>query len=69
MPAIFGSGEHRYNVPEGVIRDRVIWFAVIYRFDGEEVLVAKPAPAPGALSLTGSALRLSAWPPVQSFSA
>lgn len=26
------------------------WYAVIYRFEGEEVLVAKPAPAPGALS-------------------
>jgi hypothetical protein len=43
-------GRSTFNVPEGVIRDRVKWFAVIYRFAGEQVLVAKPAPAPGALS-------------------
>jgi hypothetical protein len=46
----FCMGRSTFNVPEGVIRDRVSWYAVIYRFEGEEVLVAKPAPAPGALS-------------------
>jgi hypothetical protein len=53
-------GRSTFNVPEGVIRDRVIWFAVIYRFDGEEVLVAKPAPAPGALSLSIAMVRRGA---------
>jgi hypothetical protein len=43
-------GRSTFNVPEGVIRDKVKWYAVIYRFDGEQVLVAKPAPAAGALS-------------------
>jgi hypothetical protein len=46
----FCMGRSTFNVPEGVIRDRVSWYSVIYRFEGEEVLVAKPAPAPGALS-------------------
>ncbi|CDX43834.1 Plasmid-related protein [Mesorhizobium plurifarium] len=46
----FCMGRSTFNVPEGVIRDKVKWYAVIYRFAGEEVLIAKPAPAPGALS-------------------
>ncbi|MEN5277606.1 DUF3732 domain-containing protein [Brucella sp. TWI432] len=46
----FCMGRSTFNVPEGVIRDRVRWYAVIYRFLGEEILIAKPAPAPGALS-------------------
>jgi hypothetical protein len=33
-------GRSSFNIPEGVIRDRVAWFAVIYQFDGEQVLVA-----------------------------
>lgn len=37
-------GRSTFNVPEGVIRDRVVWFAVIYQFAGEQVLIAKPAP-------------------------
>lgn len=46
----FCMGRSTFNVPEGVIRDKVRWYAVIYRFLGEEVLIAKPAPGPGALS-------------------
>ena len=53
-------GRSTFNVPEGVIRDRVVWFAVIYRFDGEEVLVAKPAPSPGTLSLSLAMVRRGA---------
>ena len=53
-------GRSTFNVPEGVIRDRVIWFAVIYRFNGEEVLVAKPAPVPGAQSLSMAMVRRGA---------
>lgn len=53
-------GRSTFNVPEGVIRDRVTWFAVIYRFDGEEVLVAKPAPSPGAISLSMAMIRRGA---------
>jgi hypothetical protein len=43
-------GRSTFLVPEGVIQDRVAWYAVIYRFTGEEVLVAKPAPRPGVAS-------------------
>lgn len=50
----FCMGRSTFNVPEGVIRDKVKWYAVIYRFEGEEVLIAKPAPAPGAQSSSGA---------------
>lgn len=41
-------GRSSFNIPEGIIRDRVSWYAVKYQFDGEQVLVAKPAPRAGA---------------------
>lgn len=37
-------GRSTFNVPEGVIRDKVAWFAVIYQFPQEQVLIAKPTP-------------------------
>ena len=37
-------GRSSFNVPEGIIRDKVAWFAVIYQFQKEQVMVAKPAP-------------------------
>jgi len=43
-------GRSSFNVPEGIIRDKVAWFAVIYQFASEQVLVAKPTPAAGAAS-------------------
>ena len=43
-------GRSTFNVPEGIIRDRVSWFTVIFHFDGEEVLVAKPSPGAGRSS-------------------
>lgn len=43
-------GRSTFNVPEGVIRDAVAWFAVIYQFDKEQVLVAKPTPPDGGAS-------------------
>lgn len=61
-------GRSTFNVPEGVIQDRVVWFAVIYRFDGEQVLVAKPAPAPGALSLSMAMVRRGAAVEAPAFS-
>lgn len=56
----FCMGRSTFNVPEGVIRDKVKWYAVIYRFAGEEVLIAKPAPAPGALSSSSVMVRRGA---------
>ncbi|MBY2942811.1 DUF3732 domain-containing protein [Rhizobium leguminosarum] len=53
-------GGSDFKIPEGVIRDRVTWYAVIYRFDGEEVLIAKPAPSPTAQSASAAMVRRGA---------
>ena len=50
-------GRSTFNVPEGVIRDKVAWFAVIYQFDDEQVLVAKPPPRGGGASCSNAMLR------------
>lgn len=43
-------GRSTFNVPEGAIRDKVAWFAVIYQFPQEQVLIAKPTPTHGYTS-------------------
>jgi hypothetical protein len=43
-------GSSAFNVPEGAIRDKVAWFAVIYQFPQEQVLIAKPTPTDGYTS-------------------
>ena len=53
-------GRSSFNVPEGVIRDKVAWFAVIYQFQNEQVLVAKPTPPGGAASCSTAMLRRGA---------
>lgn len=50
-------GRSTFNIPEGVIRDKVSWFGVIYQFDNDQVLVAKPTPAKGASSCSLAMLR------------
>ena len=50
-------GRSSFNVPEGVIRDKVAWFAVIYQFETEQVLVAKPTPPSGGASCSTAMLR------------
>lgn len=50
-------GRSSFNVPEGVIRDKVAWFAVVYQFEKEQVLVAKPTPPSGGASCTTAMLR------------
>lgn len=50
-------GRSTFNVAEGVIQDKVAWFAVIYQFASEQVLVAKPAPKPGFTSCSTVMLR------------
>jgi len=43
-------GRTEFSIPEGVIRDRVAWYAVVFRLgDDTEVLVAKPAPKENAV--------------------
>ncbi len=53
-------GRASFNVPEGVIRDNVAWFAVIYQFENEQVLVAKPTPPGGGASCSTAMLRRGA---------
>lgn len=53
-------GRSSFNVPEGVIRDKVAWFAVIYQFPREQVLIAKPTPGKGAASCSTAMQRRGA---------
>jgi hypothetical protein len=50
-------GRSTFNVPEGIIRDKVSWFGVIYQFEHDQVLVAKPTPAAGHASCSLAMLR------------
>ncbi|MDB5356866.1 MAG: hypothetical protein JWN24_3319 [Phycisphaerales bacterium] len=50
-------GRSTFYVPEGIIRDKVAWFAVIYQFEKEQVLVAKPTPPGGGASCSTAMLR------------
>jgi len=50
-------GRSAFNVPEGVIRDKVSWFGVIYQFEFDQVLVAKPTPEPGFSSCSLAMMR------------
>ncbi|MFC4653929.1 DUF3732 domain-containing protein [Rheinheimera marina] len=50
-------GRSTFNVPEGIIRDKVAWFTVIYQFDKEQVLVAKPTPSGGGASCSTAMIR------------
>lgn len=60
-------GRSSFNVPEGIIRDRVSWFAVIYQFPGEQVLVAKPSPGAGRASCSTAMVRRGAQIEVPDF--
>ncbi len=53
-------GRSTFNVAEGIIRDKVSWFAVIYQFSGEMVLIAKPTPGPKATSCSTALIRRGA---------
>jgi hypothetical protein len=50
-------GRSEFNIPEGVIRDKVAWYGVIYQFKGEQILIAKPAPAASAASCSRAMVR------------
>ena len=53
-------GRSSFNVPEGIIKEKVSWFAIIYSFESEEILVAKPTPVHGNSSCTKVMLRRGA---------
>ncbi len=50
-------GRSSFNIPEGPIRDKVAWYAVIFQFANEQVFIAKPAPAPNAASCSRAMIR------------
>ncbi|MDY0211800.1 MAG: DUF3732 domain-containing protein [Desulfuromonadaceae bacterium] len=50
-------GRSTFQVPEGTIRDKVSWYGVIFQFLGEQVLIAKPAPASNASSCSRAMIR------------
>lgn len=60
-------GRSSFNVPEGIIRDKVAWFAVIYQFEREQVLIAKPSPPGGGASCSMAMLRRGAELQVPNF--
>ena len=43
-------GRSSFNVAEGVIRDKVAWYSVLFQFESEQVFVAKPSPPNGGES-------------------
>jgi hypothetical protein len=53
-------GRSDFNIPEGPIRDKVSWYAVIFQFAGEQVMIAKPAPATIASSCSRAMIRRGA---------
>ena len=60
-------GRSDCNVPEGVIRDKVAWFAVLYQFPNEQVLIAKPSPEDGGASCSIAMERRGTVVPVPTF--
>ncbi|WP_448685119.1 hypothetical protein [Achromobacter xylosoxidans] len=60
-------GRSSFNVPEGIIRDKVAWFSVIYQFEKEQVLIAKPTPPDGGASCSTAMLRRGAQLQVPEF--
>lgn len=60
-------GRSSFIVPEGIIRDKVAWFAVLYQFEREQVLVAKPTPLGGGASCSTAMLRRGTELPVPEF--
>lgn len=45
-------GRSSFNIPEGVIRENVAWYAILYQIGNNQVLVAKPVPPARAIQLS-----------------
>lgn len=43
-------GRSEFTIPEGVIRDNIAWYAVIFQYSNMQIFVAKPAPSGNATS-------------------
>ncbi|WP_018128264.1 DUF3732 domain-containing protein [Balneola vulgaris] len=50
-------GRSTFNIPEGPIRDKVSWYAVLFQFQNEQILIAKPTPAATASSCSKAMVR------------
>ena len=50
-------GRSTFNIPEGVIKDKVAWYGVIYQFNNDQILIAKPTPPNGAASCSLAMVR------------
>lgn len=50
-------GRSTFNIPEGIIRDSVAWYAAVFELKGEEVFIGKPAPKLGKASSARVMLR------------
>ncbi len=53
-------GRSEFLIPEGVIRDSVVWYATIFQFAKVQVFVARPAPKDGALSCATGMIQVAA---------
>lgn len=49
-------GRTEYLISDGEALEKISWFGVIYQFPGIQVLVAKPAPKPGAKTMSNALL-------------
>ena len=54
----FCMGRSSFHVPEGIIRDSVSWYLVIFQFPNSQVLVAKPTPRDGYNSSSVAMLKI-----------
>ena len=43
-------GRSDFTIPEGVIRDNVAWYGVLFQLDEAQLFIAKPAPSGNAIS-------------------
>lgn len=43
-------GRSDFTVPEGVIRDNVVWYAVLFQYGNSQIFISKPAPSGNANS-------------------
>lgn len=51
-------GRSTFQVPVGIIRDKVTWFSVIFTFSDGDILVAKPCPDRGVVSCSKAFIKL-----------
>lgn len=53
-------GRSEFKIPEGVIRDTVAWYGILFQVDENQVFVAKPSPHPSASSQSQAYIQIGA---------